>query len=303
RRVKSMMAQAAISTGGFDDNGGPGGFRRNIRDAEKQTQLEAADRISKTEDVKDRLLAEAEAEYEDRPGDAPTITKLGRALMDRGKSDDVKRAIMVYNKAHKELGEFRFRQASGDAMIVLMRRKLRALRAKLEKAPESDELKAELAATENSLLETEIKELRLRVENYPTDLGLKFELGKRMFLSKEWEAAIEQFQLAQEDAKNRRAVLNMMAQCFLRLGGWEDAAVSTFRQALEGIVDTGSELSLELNYGLMCALLDKASVSRDLAAAEEADRLASQIAMKKFNYRDVKDRREQIKTLLADIRG
>lgn len=302
RRVKEMMAQAAISGGGFTDSGA-GGFRKNIRDADKQSMLEASDRISKTDDVKDRLVEEAEAAYAERPDDIPTIDKLGKALIDRDRPEDLKRAYKIYDQAHKQTEQFRFRQRSGEVKTRLMKRQIRGAKDKLAKNPGDTDLASKIEAAEQQLLEHEIAELELQVKNYPTDLPLKFALGKAYAGVGRHEEAIQQFQRAEEDSKNRRVVLMHKAESFRALGGWEEAAADTYRQALQGIPDENSDLALELKYGLMCALHDKANASADAEAADEAEKLASQIALKKFGYKDVAERRTQLKSLLAEMKG
>ncbi len=303
-RLKEMMAQAAISKGGFDETAGQeGGFRRNIRDANRQGLLEGADSISKTADVKDRLLADAEAMYNANPADLTRLDKYGKALLDRGKTADQMKAITLFSKAYKDTGQFRYRQQAGEVMIRRMRMGVRQLEAKLDAAPDNADLRGKLEQAKKQLLEKEVEELKLQVENYPTDLGLKFELGKRCFAKGEYDGAIELFQIAQDDAKHRRGVLNYMGQAFLKLGGWEDAAIETFRRALSEMPDQNTDLGMELRYFLMCALEDKARTAKDLEAAQDADKLAAGIAIQKFNYRDIRDRREAIKALIEELKA
>ncbi len=302
-RVKEMYASATIQRGRFEESAGEeGGFRKSIRNIEKQAQLEAEDSIVKTEDTKDRILAAKKADYEQRPTDTAAIEAYGRALLDRGKPQDELKALLLYKKAYEQTGQFRFRQRQGEVELRIERRKLRTLRSKLDANPDDEQLAEEVRKTEAKLLEMEISELRLQVENYPTNLGLKFELGKRLLEQGEYNEAIGLFQKAEEDPKHRRDVLRYKAEAFLKID-WIDEAVTTYRAALEGIVDPGSELALELRYGLMCALQQLAEKDRDLESAEEADRLASEIAMKRFDYRDIVDRRKQIKDLIKSLRA
>jgi hypothetical protein len=52
----------------------------------------------------------------------------------------------------------------------------------------------------------------------------------------------------------------------------------------------------------MVALQTRAEADGDVAAAEEADRLASGIARQQMTYKDIKTRREAIKNLLQRLR-
>lgn len=302
-KLKEMFASAAIRRGKFEESAGEeGGFRKNIRDAEKQAQLEAEDAIVKTDDTKDRVLAAKKADYEQRPTDAAAIDAYGRALLDRGKPQDEIKAMLLYKKSYEETGQFRFRVRQGEVGLRIDRRTLRAVRARLEKSPDDAELQAKVAEAEEKLLDKEVAELTIQVENYPTNLGLKFELGKRLHAKGEHNEAIGLFQKAEEDPQHRRDVLRYKAEAFLAID-WPDEAATTYREALKGIPDEGSELAMETKYGLMCALQDKATKNREIDPAEEADRLASEIAMKRFDYKDIVDRRKAIKDLIKDLRG
>ena len=302
-RVKEMLAAAAIKRGKFEETKGQqGGFRQSIRDADKQTQLEAEDAIVKTEDVKDRLVEAKKKDYEERPEDQPTIEAYGRALLDRGKPIDETHALILFQKAYKATGQFRFRQRQGEVQLRIQRRKIRMLKAQIEKKPDDETLTAKLAEEEAAMLEKQIEELRLQVENYPTNMGAKFDLGKMLHAKGEHQEAIGLFQKAEEDPQHRKAVLRFKAEAFNAIG-WTDEAIDTYRAALDGVQDEGSEIAMELRYGLLVALQDKSDKDRDLSAAEEADRIASQIAMKRFDYRDIVERRQGIKDLIKELRA
>lgn len=302
-RVRNMMAQATMNKGGFDETGQEGGFRKNIRNAEKQRDLELADQVSKTEDAKTRLLQLAAAEFKESPDDLAVLDKYGKALLDRGRPEDEKRAIALYMQAYEKSGQFRFRQRAGEIQVRRGRRQVSSLRAKVQAEPENKELAAKLAKGEEALANIELNELKLRVENYPTDATLRFELGKKYFDVGKWDEAIESLQQARGDSRNRASVENYLGRALLALDGWEAEAIDTFRGALQHVEDKKGELGLEIRYGLMAAMQGKGDRDGDLEALEEADRLAGQIAIEKFGYRDVKERREAIKKRIAEIRG
>lgn len=301
-RVRNMMARATMNRGGFEDTS-EGGFRKNIRDSSQQELLEAQDKLTKSDNVKDQLVEQAKAEHEARPDDPAVLEKYARALVDRGKPADELKAIALYTKGFQSTGQFRFRQRAGEINLKRARRTVASLKAKAEAAPDDAELREKYEQAAETLSKSEIDELTKQVEHYPTDLALKYQLGKRLFERGRHDEAIEQFQLAQDDAKNRRGVLNYMGQAFMALGGWEDAAVDTFRKALGDKIDDGTPQGLEIRYGLMQALFAKAEKDRDAEAAEEADKLAAGIAIQQFSYRDVRAWREKIKALVGELKG
>jgi len=301
-RMRNMSAQATMSRGGFDDVGQEGGFRKNIRDSAKQRQLEEEERIVKTEDVKDRVVLAAEAALKERPDDFPTIAKLIRALRERGKPEDEQRAVRVAMDAYQKTKQFRFRQEAGELKLRMARRKLEEYRDRAAQNPEDAAAQEALAKAERKFLEMELVELNARVANYPTDLGLKYELGRRQFEVGDYEAAIALFQESKNDSRHRSGSLRYLGASFEKIG-WHDEAIATYRQALEQHADENNELGMELRYGLMGALVDKAEREKSLAAAEEADKLASAIAIQQISYKDIKRQRDRIKQTIGSLRG
>jgi len=301
-RVRNMLAQNTMSSGGYD-NDEEGGFRKNIRDADKQLEMAQQDSIAKTGSTKDAIVSTLEQEYKERPDDLPTLNKYAKALLDRGKGSDELKALTLFSKAFKETGVFRYRQQAGEIQVMRARRTIAKIEAQAQANPGDEELQSKLAKASVQMRKMEMDELRLQVENYPTELGLKYQLGKILFEQGEFQDSIEQFQEAQNDPKLRREVKNLIGKAFRRLGGWEDAAITSFEEALEGINDEKSELGMDIRYGLMDALQAKANKDRDLEIAERADKLAAAMAIQQFNFRDVRDRREQIKALISEIKA
>lgn len=301
-RVRNMLAKNTMTQGGFDD-AEEGGFRRNIRDADKQLQLEQEDSVAKSGSVKDQIVARVEAEHNERPDDLPTLTKYAKALLDRGKPADELKAMSLLGKAYKDSGQFRFRKMAGEIQVKRAQKNVEKLRTQADADGAPPEVREKLEAAEQALRKLQLEELKLQVEHYPTDLPLKFQLGKILAATGDHDGAIELFQQAQDDSKIRRHVQLEMGRSFLALDGWDDAAIGTFRAGLDGIPDDSTPLGMELRYGLLRALQSKAEKDSNLEFAEEADKVAASIAMQKFNFRDVRERREQIKKIIAEMKA
>lgn len=300
-RVKNMAAQATMSSGGYDKTGEEGGFLANIRNAGKQQQLSDEDRLVKTDDIKDRLVLTGEAEYKERPGDLPTISKLVKALVDRGRPEDEVRAYKLLMKAYEDSDQFRFRQQAGDIRLRQAKRKLSDYLAAAEQNPDDEQAVANAKKARQKFLEMELQEYRLRVEAYPTDVAIKFHLGRLEFELGNYDEAIALLQVSKNDPKNRVQSLSLLARSFLAKQ-WLDEAIQTFRDGLQQLTDQRSGLGMELRYGLMEALATKASEEKDLQAASEAEKLASAIAIEQIGFRDIQAKREQIKKLVAELK-
>jgi hypothetical protein len=50
----------------------------------------------------------------------------------------------------------------------------------------------------------------------------------------------------------------------------------------------------------MLSLIEQSKGTKDAAALRDADKQASAIAMKQFNFRDIRAKRDEIKKLLAE---
>ena len=299
--IRSAAATATMNKGGYDRPGQEGSFRQNIRDVAKQRELDDADRISKTDDTVERLIATAEGEFIKRPNDLPTIEMLAKRLMERGKPADEERAYQLLMGAFATSKQFRFRQLAGDIRMRQVRRKTADLEKMLAAAPagQKEMVQRMLDSQNEDVNRMELDEFTQRVEAYPTDLTMKFELGKRLFVAGRNDDAIPLFQEAQTDAKLRPQALNMLGQAFHRIHYYDEAA-QTFRSAIDGR-DMVPELNREVRYNLMLALTEQGRTHKDANALREADKLASGLATEQFNYRDIRVRRDDVKKLLASI--
>lgn len=299
--VRNMSAQATMNKGGYEQSGEAGGFRKNVRSLESQKAREEEERIVKSEDVQTRAIEGAKAELQARPTDPATILKLARLLRERGTTDDEKLAYQVLIKGYETTKTYKFKQEAGDIKMRVGRRKLREMKAALEADPSNEERKSQYESAARKVLEGEIGEYVERVAAYPTDLAIKFELGRRQAEVGDHEKAIEQYQVAQNAPGIGNTVLSHLGASFVAMG-WLDEAEGTFRRALEKHDSQTDELGQSLRYGLMDVLQRKASEGRDLNSAEEAFKLASAIAIQQINYRDIRARREALQSLVKELR-
>ncbi len=297
--VRNMSAEATLSRGGFEDRS-EGGFRRNIRNADKQRELADEDSISKSAETIERLVERAKADLESRPDDVPAAKTYIKRLLERGTPDDEKLAYTIAMKAYKKHGQFSFRQQAGDIQMRVARRQLVSIRSKAEAGDEK--AKATLPQAEEKFRQLEMQEFAARVKAFPTDAGPKYELGRRHFDAGEYQQAIPLLQKSQSDGKYKARSLAMLGESFGKIG-MIDPAIDTLRQALTSHTDDRDETGLKLRYALMDALAKKAEAESDGGAAAEAEKIASGIAMQQFDYRDIQARYDTVKQLVKRLRG
>jgi len=229
------------------------------------------------------------------------ISKFGDLLRKTGEEPYEREAIKVYYNGWKATGEYRFRTLAADVQLTLDRRKVRAARELAERTgdPEHQQQYEEARLV---LLGKEAKEYKDRAEHYPTDLSLRYEHGWRLYQLGEADEAIPELQAASQDARYRARAANAIGHCFMAKG-WFEEAIQSFRESVDAYEFKDDETHLGMRYDLMDALARHASESRDLEAAEEANRIASNIALKQLNFRDIGRRRDELKGLVKELKS
>ncbi len=95
-------------------------------------------------------------------------------------------------------------------------------------------------------------DLAARVERYPNDLHLRFELGLQYFTYEYYDEALEHLQLAQKSPKDRLWALYYLAMCFI-MKGQTDMGIMQLETARDQI-PTMDELKKKVVYQLgLCA--------------------------------------------------
>lgn len=299
--VKNMGAEDAMSAGGYQKSGEQGGFRENIRDADKQRKMEASERVVKGEADLDREIEDAIADHNSRPEDGAAGQKLGKLLATRGTPEDIKAAIAIYSKMHKVTGQYNFRMLAGDLQMRVGRKKLRALIEQAKANPDNTDLAAKVAAGRQQILEFEITQFRERCDNYPTNLKLRYELGRRLLDAERHDEAIAQLQDARGATGLGPQIYEGLGRAFAHRGYMVEA-IDAYRNAIAEHPTDTDDLAIELRYGLMVALETTAADNADLHEAEEAFGLAAWIAGRKFGFRDIAEHREKLQLLVRELR-
>lgn len=297
--LKDLVTERTISEGGYG-SGKEGGFVKAVKDMDEQMALENQGAITKTESVIEANIARRRNEFEEDRKDLDRMAKLVMALRDKKDEVTDQEAIGLLEEAWQQTQQYKYRVLIGDVRISQLRRKQHATEKALKHDPQDTQAQARLKDLVKQRNEFELKEYKQRVENYPTDMRMRYELGVRYFVDKQINEAIAQFQQAQGDPKYKATSYGYLGRCFL-LMDYLDEAVTALGQAIEAHGDSGDKLGLELQYLLMDALERSAKESKSLEQAKEAQKTASQILQKDINYRDIRDRMSQLKQLVVQL--
>lgn len=150
--------------------------------------------------------------------------------------------------------------------------------------PEVDEQKAKLAELKKDMSSGMIEEARKRVERNPTDMQLRFELGRRLFEVEDFREAIQHLQQAKRSPNLRIKVMNMLGQCYAKLK-MRDLAAQQFEEAVKEIPSM-DETKKELLYNLGLLYEEMEDKDKSLEALK-------QIYAADYGYRDVAERVEK----------
>ena len=277
---RRLSAQFTIARGNYEAE--TTDFTTRIKDMDKQQELMQEDSMVKDEDYLLEQIRQARQEYLESPKVAGKINALVDALLKIENESYENEAIDTLTKARKDTGAYQFKLRVGDIRIRQMTRRFRQLR---------DDGKAEDAAEQaKRQLAFELEEFTERTANYPTDLALKFELGRRQFLSGLYDEAIASLQQAQRDPRRALRARSLIGQAFAKKGWYRESA-ETLERALQ--VEMTEERSKELRYFL-------GDVLERMNEYERAQEQYSLVAQMDYNYKDVRDRLENVRKLVQE---
>jgi tetratricopeptide (TPR) repeat protein len=296
RRLKELEAEQSIVDGNYGD-----GFRETIRN--KADQAETQEDISMGASSTS-VIERTKVAFEDSPDDVDLFFKYVRALVGMEVEDYENEAIRVLMTGYEKFKQYRMKMQVGDIKMRQFNRRERDLRRQVREAEDSDDklkLEGQRQEVEQQQLEFELAEFLERVSKYPSDMAIKFQLGRRQIQMELYDDAIGSFQEAQADPKHRSFALRYLGEAFGKKG-WFDEAIDTFRRGIEAHDHDDDRLALELRYELMMVLEQKAIENKDGAIAEEASKVASEIAQHDINYKDIRESVSRLRDLMNSLK-
>ncbi len=197
--LKNLSAQKTLDEGGYDALAdGSGSYRDILKNKEEAVSLEQQNRVEKSDDVADRLIAEYETRIKNEPNNLKLLRSLAELYTQKKQFD---RALGYYQMIKSsDLGN----DASLDRAISETQvRKLDHQISELDTTvPEQAEKAAQLHAEKQAF---QLAECQKRVERFPTDLQMRFELGQLYLQAGKISEAIGEFQKSQNNPHRRIA--------------------------------------------------------------------------------------------------
>ncbi|MCX7721671.1 MAG: tetratricopeptide repeat protein [Verrucomicrobiae bacterium] len=224
--LKNVTAQRTLKEQGYEAlASGTGSYRDILKDKEEAIALEQQQRIVKSEETLDKLIAEHEAQLNSAPNNLRILRALADLYTQRKRYDD---ALACYERIRAVEGASD--PSLEKAIATLTVRKYDEQLARLDpNAPDYPQQAERLRAEK---LAYQLDECRRRAERFPTDLTIKFELGQLYFESGRLNEAIQEFQKAQANPHLHIRALFYLGQCFARKGIY-DLAARAFQNAIK----------------------------------------------------------------------
>ena len=245
--LKNAEAQSTMSAGWSDTVGKKGGYQAILANAEQAKKINQQNKAVVVGDDAEAMIAEKKAAIAREPNNLNFYRALARIFMQNKRFPE---AIETLQKAQTV--------SQADPELDRMLSQVQAANYEFQ----IEQLRKEGRTEEADNLEVEknqfvFDDLATRVERYPNDLHLRFELGYQYFIYGDqdetfYDEAQKHLQLAQKSPKDRLQALYYLAMCFIKKGQ-RDMAVMQLETARDQI-PTMDDLKKKVVYQLgLCA--------------------------------------------------
>ena len=272
KALKNLSARKTMDKGGYSAlEGGQGSYRDILKNKEEAVSLEQEKRVVKAEDVAERLIGEYEARLQTEPKNLKLVRSLAELYTQKKQFD---RALELYDRIrNSEMGND---PSLERAIADTIGRRFDYLVEQLD--PAASDYAEQSAKIQAEKLNFQISECQKRVEKYPTDLAIRFEMGVLYFQADKFSEAIAEFQKAQQNPHKRGPAMGYLAQCFAKRKMF-DLAARTLQNAIKEKPGFDDEKK-DLVYNLGC-------VFESMGKKEEAVEQFKIIYEMDISYKDV----------------
>jgi tetratricopeptide (TPR) repeat protein len=271
--LKDLSAKKTLGEKGYQSVAtGQGSYRDILKDEKEAVHLEQENRVQKTENKAESLISEYETRLKNEPNNLKLLRNLAE-LYTQKKQFDL--ALKYYDQIKaSETG-------ASDATIdrAVADTKVRRFEHELTKLDATAADYAEKVAALNAeKMNFQVAECQTRVEKFPTDLAIRYEMGVLYFQAGKIGEAIQEFQKSQGNPHKRIASMNYLAQCYAKRKMY-DLAVRALQNAIkEKVVFDDEKKDLVYNLG---------TVLESMSKKEEAIEQFKLIYEMDAGYRDV----------------
>jgi tetratricopeptide (TPR) repeat protein len=277
QELKDISAKKTLKEGGYEAlSGGAGSYRDILKDKDQAVAMEQENRQVKSGDLAQKMIAELEQRLAAEPKNLKLLRNVAE-LYEQQKDFD--KALETYQRIVTQEGNT---DASLQKVIseTTVKRFDHLIGQLDPQAPDYAAEAQRLQTERNTFL---LADCEQRVERYPNDLVIRFELAKLYFQTGKIREAIREFQKAQNNPNKRIQSLSYLGQCFAQLG-MNDMAARSLQNALKEKLAFDEEKK-EMIYAL-ATVLDK------MGKKEEAMDQYKIIYEVDSGYKDIADKVE-----------
>lgn len=206
--LKDMSARKTLGEGGYGAlESGKGSFRDVLKNKDEAAMLEQQNRVVKTEDRTETLIKEYEGRLQNEPNNLKLARSLAELYTEKKQFDQ---AFALYDRVkNSEMGN----DPSLEQAIAKTR--VKQFDHQIEQVnPFAPDHAAQVEQLKTAKLEFQVSECQKRVERYPTDLAIRYEMGALYYQIGKYSEAITEFQKAQQNPHKRLAAMGYLAKCY-----------------------------------------------------------------------------------------
>lgn len=281
--AKDAAAADSMISGGWNKEETT--YRDLIKDKDLAVALEQQSRVVRSDEMIDNLLAELHAKAEAEPGVVDTARRIAE-LYEQKEDWENAASWFHYAASLTNNSDMALVRKASDLQIrqfdLAIQSREEFIAANPE-APESADYAAELESLKSQRAELALQAARSRVEQNPTDLQLRFELGELLVESGSWQEAIPELQKARQNPNVRIRAMSLLGRCFTARN-MLDLAAKTLSDAVSELpVMDAVKKDVIYNLGL---------VYEKMGDAKKSVECMKQIYEVDYGYRDVAARVE-----------
>ncbi len=276
--IKSASVAQSMQKGKWEEEGS---YRDKLRDEKQAISLEQEGKVVAAEEATRGLIDEALEKVKEEPENLNHYRTLVKHYQSVGDFDQAVHWVEEARKLPAGAADSTLEKLQSELKVARIERDLATKTKELKENPGSEQLQAEIDSLNEQLDSVRLQETKAMVDRYPNDYGNRFEYGRLLFKKGEIDAAIEQFQVSQRNAKVRVQSLMFLGNCFKHKKQYDLAVqqYATVKSEISGMNDQKKEVIYEL-----------AECYEKMGKTDEAIAEYKSIYSVDISYRDVADK-------------
>ncbi len=267
-RLQRDLAARQTMKKGFEDSAGKEGFRKVLKNSDQATDLERKQHLIRSDAEIQAEIDELQVEMQANPTDFKVPKKIADLYFERKK--DYSQAREWYKKASQLAPQDSvLRDKMDDCNIRMYEVQVEAAK----KAGDDAKVKEHIL----SKLKFVIQSFERRVQDRPTDMGLRFELGTAYLQVSLTDKAIAEFQQSIKDPKRKSVSHLLLGKAFQKKKLF-DMADKQYEAAESGVLEQARKLDI---------LYNRSVCNAEAGKKEKAIELGKSIMEIDISYKDI----------------